>query len=119
MAVHAPSDFVAMAVADLQGAQGPSQKELHERSRHDSPSMAAFVDMAVGDLQGVQPVESGKAISEKIKENADELRDAFARSVAAPSAGVCEETEKVIEDFKKEAEDEAMGTLEKLLKAIR
>lgn len=115
----ATNEFVAAALGDLLGSKAPDMRALHEKAREESPSIATFVDMAVEDLQGAPPVETGKVISEKIKENADELTEAFAKSAAAPSIGICEETAKVIDDFKKDAENEAKGTLEKLLQGIR
>lgn len=127
--MSAQSDFVAMATSDLLGkAPAPTiqAKKIEEQARRESPAMAGFVDMAVRDLGGtdgavIEAAGKPQITAEQIKENADDLKNAFAKSVTeqAVSPANHEKAEEIITEFKKEAEAESQKLLETLLKGIR
>jgi len=116
----ATEDFVQIATRDLMGKQGPSQAEMSEAARRDSPAISSFADIATKDLMGVPDSKSRDINLTQVLENAEDLRNAFAGSMLAPQKTDHEEIkEKVVEEFKEVAGEEAQAVLSKLLKGLR
>lgn len=128
MAVRAPDDFVKAVTADLLQPEATDAKAMNEAARKASPAMAGFVDIAVRDLGGagggavIEEVDKPVVTDEQIKESAEDLKNAFAKSITEQTKITPEVQEKageIITEFKKEAEAESQQLLETLLKGIR
>ena len=118
----ATDDFVKIAVQDILGKQGPSPEALQESARRDSPALTEFMHIATHDLKhGGAPDPKTRDIDPvKIMENADDLRNAFAKSAVSPATNdISEKKEILMEEFKDKAGKEAEDTLAKLLKGMR
>lgn len=134
MSVKTPEDLVNEFAKDLTKPV-PTAEELKEQARQDSPAMAGFVDIVTKDLVNGEELIGKKAQEavkpavkeEKVLENENELRNAFAASVGGAAvaprtvspAKVEEKSKEIINDFKKEAEDESTALLTKMLKGLR
>jgi len=135
MSVKTPADIVNAFAKDLIKPPAPSAAELQEQAKQASPAMASFVDMATSDLQhgGAKAVSHDEAMkpavdAKQVLVNENELRNAFAASAggtaavpkeaAAPEA-IREKTEAIIDEFKRDAEEESTEVLDRLLKGLR
>ena len=118
----ATDDFVKIAVQDILGKQGPSPEQMYESARRESPALTEFMNIATHDLKhGGAPDPKTRDIDPvKIMENAEELKNAFARSAVYPVKSESTDTkEMLMEEFKDKAGQEAEATLQKLLKGMR
>jgi len=83
----------------------------------ESPAKDSFAQMAVSDLLGGQSEnKKGAQVNTKPIDKKD-LSEAFDKSVEQPID--IKESSKVIDEFKKEAEEESKSILSKLLRGIK
>ena len=121
----APKDFIDIALQDLKGQPEQNPQQLHEQACADSPAMASFVEQATRDLMYGADADKvhesaapGANAHVDVHENADALRNAFAKSITE-GAPASKEAGELIEEFKETAGKEAEETLQKLLKGLR